>query len=156
NNVASTQTVTITVTGANDAPVVSADVSGDSGTALHAIAELPNTTNDSTDLDAASGSLAFNDVDLNDTHTFINSGPTFGWLDSGGQGLSLDGTQIGLLTSASSLTLTPHDSTGTGLGSVDFAYSAADSTFDFLAAGEKLTIAFDLALPDVNNVASTQ
>ena len=54
------------------------------------------------------------------------------------------------------LILTPHDSTGDGFGSVDFRYSAADSSFDFLAAGEKLTITYDITVTDEHNVASTQ
>ncbi len=151
-----TQNVAVTVTGTNDAPEVSVDASGVAGSRLHAINERTNVTGDSADLDSAGGSLAFRDVDLSDTHTIGNAQPAFGWLDSNGHPLSLTLNQQGALTSASSLTLTPHDSTGTGLGSVDFSYRAADNSFDFLAAGEKLTITYDISVTDEHNVASTE
>ena len=61
-----TQTVAVTVNGTNDAPEVAADVSGTNG--LHAITEQDGVTG-STGLHSASGSLAFRDVDLSDTHT---------------------------------------------------------------------------------------
>jgi VCBS repeat-containing protein len=51
--------------------------------------------------------------------------------------------------------LTLNDSTGTGLGSIDFNYSAADGAFDFLAANEKLTITYDITVTD-GNTFSTQ
>ena len=61
-----------------------------------------------------------------------------------------------MLTTASALTLTLDDSTGTALGSVDFSYSAADKSFDFLAAGETLTITYDVTVTDEHNAASTR
>ena len=148
-----TQPVTITVNGANDAPSVAADVSGTAG--LHAITERLNTAGASTP-DTADGSLAFADVDLSDTHTVVNSKPAFSWSAANGNPLSLTLAQQGLLTVASALTLTLHDSTATGAGSVDFHYSAADSAFDFLAAGEKLTVTYDITVSDEHNVTSTK
>jgi len=151
-----TKPITVTVTGTNDTPEVSADVSGAGGTGSHVIAERPDATADSIDADTATGSLVFRDVDLSDTHRFDNSAPVFGWLDSNGDALSLSLVQQGVLTVASSLTLTPYDSTGTGLGSVDFSYSAADSSFDFLAAGETLTITYEITVTDEHDEASIQ
>jgi VCBS repeat-containing protein len=148
-----TQTVAVTVNGSNDAPEVAADVSGAGG--LHAITEQEGVTG-SVERDSASGSVAFRDVDLSDTHTFGSSKPAFAWLDSNGDPLTLNATLEGVLRAASAFTLTPHDSTGTGLGSVDFSYSAADSSFDFLAAGEKLTITYDITVTDEHGAASTR
>lgn len=148
-----TEHVALTITGSNDAPEVAVDVSGAAGTALHGIAERTNVTG-STDYDTAAGSLAFRDVDLSDTHTFASSEPAFGWQNSAGLSLTL--AQMGSLTAASALTLTPHDSTGSGLGSVDFSYSALDSTFDFLAVGEKLTVTYEITVTDEHDVASTR
>jgi VCBS repeat-containing protein len=150
-----TKNVVVTVHGSNDAPEVAVDVSGNAGTALHAIAEKTGVTG-STVHDTAAGSLAFQDVDLSDTHTAVNSKAAFGWLDSTGHTLSLTLSQIDVLTSASALTLALHDSTGTGLGSVGFSYSAVDSAFDFLAAGEKLTVTYDITVADEHGVASTR
>ncbi|XIA66137.1 VCBS domain-containing protein [Bradyrhizobium sp. TZ2] len=107
-------------------------------------------------LDQAGGSLTFRDVDLSDTHTYGNSNPAFAWLDANGAPLTLTLAQKGALTAASVFILTPHDSTGTGFGSVDFHYGAADTSFDFLAVGEKLTITYDITVTDQHNVASTQ
>ena len=53
-----TATVTVTIDGANDAPVLAADTSGPNGTALHAITERTGETRDTTDIDSASGSLS--------------------------------------------------------------------------------------------------
>ncbi|WP_249150818.1 VCBS domain-containing protein [Bradyrhizobium sp. JYMT SZCCT0180] len=155
-----TQEVVITVHGSNDAPEVAADVSGDAGTALHAIAEeveeagVPGEPT----VHTATGSLAFRDVDLSDTHSAVSSKPAFAWHDSSGHTLSLSGNLEGMLTAASALTLTLplNDSVGTGLGSVDFSYSAVDSVFDFLAHGETLTVTYDITVSDEHDVASTQ
>lgn len=150
-----TQPVTITITGSNDAPAVAADISGAAGSSLHAIQERPNTANDASP-DTADGVLAFTDVDLSDTHTVGQSKPAFGWLDAHGNPLTLSMTQQGALTAASALTLTPHDSAATGFGSVDFHYSAADKSFDFLAADQTLTITYDITVFDQHHVASSQ
>jgi len=151
-----TQPVTITITGSNDAPVVAADVSGALGTGLHGITERVGTTGDSADNDTTGGSLAFSDVDLSDTHTDSQAAPVFHWSDANHNPLTLTPSQESALTAASHLALTLHDSTTTGHGSVDFAYSAADSSFDFLAAGETLTITYDVAVTDNNHVSSTK
>ena len=146
-----TATVTVTIDGSNDAPVLAADTSGANGTGLHAIAERAGETGDTADTDSASGTLSFTDVDLNDTHTATEGSPTYVW--SGG---SLTTAQVDALTSAGTLALTETDSTHTGAGAVDFTYSAADSTFDFLAAGETLTVTYDITVTDKSGVSSSQ
>ena len=133
-----TQPVTITVTGTNDSPTITAG----STTATGAITELAATTGSSAS-DSSSGSVAFADPDLADHHSVTPSGPTFAW--SGG---SLSAGKITALTNASTLQLTETDSTGTGSGSVAWNYSAADKTFDFLAAGQTLTITYALTISD--------
>ena len=148
-----TQDVVVTVTGSNDAPELAADVSGDHG--LHAITERENATNDPCN-DTAEGSLTFRDVDLSDTHTVSSSAPVFAWLDSNGHPLPLTLSQTCVLTAASTFTLTPHDSTGTGYGSIDFSYSASDHYFDFLAEGETLTITYEVTVTDEHQMTSTQ
>ena len=64
--------VTVTIHGTNDAPAVAADVSGPDSSNLHATIEVADTTGDTVTADTASGSLAFTDVDLTDTHTVGN------------------------------------------------------------------------------------
>ena len=60
------------------------------------------------------------------------------------------------MTSAGTLALTETDSTHTGTGSVGFTYSAADSTFDFLAAGQTLTVTYDITVTDKSGVSSSE
>src|SRR5439155_774452 len=136
----STKPVTITVAGSNDAPVLAADASGPHGIITG-----------STSLDSTSGTLTFTDVDLTDTHQASASAPTFVW--SGG---TLTAAQQAALTAASTLTLSESDSTGSGSGSVGFTFSAADSAFDFLAAGQTLTVTYNVTVTDNNGVSSTQ
>src|SRR5262249_14128592 len=140
-----TQPVTITVTGTNDAPVLAADASGP-----HTITEAPNITGSSSP-DTSFGTLTFTDVDLDDHHTVSASAPAFAW--SGG---TLTAAQKAALAAASTLTLSQPDSTGSGAGSIAFGYSAADKTFDFLAAGQTLTITYQVTVTDNNGVSSAQ
>src|SRR5205814_249391 len=113
----------------NDAPVLAADT-----VASHAITELAGTGNATAD--TTSGSLSFTDVDLTNAHTASSTVSTATW--SGGTTLP-----SGLASTLSSaLTTGVTDSTGSGAGSVGFSFSAADSTFDFLAAGETLTVVY--------------
>src|SRR6202035_1847367 len=41
-------------------------------------------------------------------------------------------------------------------GSVGFSYSAPDSSFDFLAAGQTLTVRYTVTVTDNSNVSSSQ
>jgi VCBS repeat-containing protein len=140
----STQPVAITVFGTNDAPNLAVDVSG-----LHQTTELIDTTG-ALSLDQTSGTLAFADADLQDTHTVNKSLVSAIW--SGGA--TLPAGLATVLDGALSTTL--HDSTGLGSGSIDFTFSAADSNFDFLAVGETLTVTYNIAVTDNNHVSSVQ
>jgi VCBS repeat-containing protein len=140
------QLVTVTVTGTNDVPTI---VAG-STVATGAITELVNKTG-STDQDQVSGTIAFKDVDLNDTHTVSQAAPGFTW--SGG---ALTDAQKAALTAASTLTLVKTDSTGTGTGSVAWTYKVADSAIDFLAQGETLTVTFNVTVTDNHGGSITQ
>ncbi|KRQ08298.1 beta strand repeat-containing protein [Bradyrhizobium manausense] len=140
------QNVVVTVTGTNDQPTI---VAG-STIATGAFSEASNTTG-STSTDSASGSIGFADVDLSDAHTVSQAAPTFSW--SGG---TLSAGQISALTSASTLALTKTDSTGTGSGSVAWTYSAQDKTFDFLAAGQTLTVTYAVAVEDGHGGTTSQ
>ena len=99
------------------------------------INEVPGQTGDPV-IDSTTGStgLSFGTATLN--------GPTFVW----SKGSLTDG-QKGDLTAASTLTLSDSG------GSVGFTYSAADHTFDFLAAGETLTVTYDVTVGGVTKSA---
>ncbi len=142
-----TQQAIVTVFGTQDKPKLVADASGP-----HTTAELPNDKNDSALDHTAPGTLTFTDVDLNDTHTVSSSLVSAAWSAGGSlpSGLST--------TLATSLSLTLHDSTPsqTGVGSIDFTFSAADKNFDFLADGETLTVTYNVTVTDNFGASSTQ
>ncbi len=145
-NVTSTQPITVTITGTEDAPVLAADVSGP-----HTTTEIVDDKNDSTLDQTAPGTLTFTDVDLTDTHTVSNSLFSATW-SSGGTLPSGLSTVLGTALA----TTVSHDSMGSGAGSVGFTFSAADKNFDFLAQGETLTVVYDVTIKDSQNVTSTQ
>ena len=130
-----TRPVTITIIGTNDAPVLAADASGP-----HTVTEGLNTT----------GTFVFTDVDLTDHHTVSTSVTSATW--SGGATLP-SGVAAAL---AGALSATASDGTGPGSGSVAVTFSAADSAFDFLAAGQTLTLTYNVTLTDNNGVSSSQ
>jgi VCBS repeat-containing protein len=136
----STQTVSVVLTGANDPVAIS------SGPESASLSEMANTTGSSA-LDTTSpsptGTLAFTDVDLSDAHTVsvaLNSAvysvdPTFLPPDT------LNDLQTALSTAL-------HDSTGSGLGGIDWTFSIPDKDLDFLGNGETLTVTYDVTVMD--------
>ena len=55
---------------------------------------------------------------------------------------------------AAALTTTLHDSTGTGTGSVDWNFNIADHDLDFLAAGQTLTVNYNVKVSDASTNAN--
>jgi VCBS repeat-containing protein len=134
-----TQTVSVVVTGANDAVVVT------SGPESASLSEMANTTG-SPALDTTSpdptGTLTFGDVDLTDSHSISVAVDSAVW--SGGDAIPF-GTFTDLQTA---LTTTLHDSTGSGTGGVDWTFAIQDKDLDFLAAGETLTVTYNVTVAD--------
>src|SRR5947209_4994245 len=95
-----TQTVTVTVTGTNDAVVIT------SGPDSGSVDELADTTASSTS-DSTTGTLAFSDVDLSDSHTVQVSLDSAVWSEGP---LSLSAQQQADLNAALATSL--HDATG--------------------------------------------
>ncbi len=132
----STQTVTVTVMGANDVPVIT------SGPEAATVAEQPNTIGSSAP-DTASSTLAFSDPDLSDSHQVSVSLDSAVW--------SEDSSFVPLSTLTdlqSALTTVLHDSTGHGIGSIDWTFSIADKDLDFLSPGQTLTATYDVMVSD--------
>jgi VCBS repeat-containing protein len=136
-----TQDVTITILGDNHPVVIT------SGPEFASVAELPNTTG-STAIDTTAtvpaGTLNFSDPDTNDTHTVAVSIASDTW--SGGSHIPA-ATQADLLPA---LTTVLHDSTGTGTGSIDWNFGIADKDLDFIAAGETLTVNYNVQVSDAS------
>ena len=145
----STKPVTMTITGTNDAPVV-APARPPRRARSPSWPARPAATSR---LDSASGTLAFTDVDLTNTHSVSQRGPA-----------SVGRAAHAECRSAAALTTARHagasdlktDSTGSGSGSVGFTFSAADSNFDFLAEGQTLTVTYNVTVKDSSNATSTQ
>lgn len=137
------QTVTITMNGANDLPLIT------SGPESAAVSELPN-TGGSTALDTtATQTLNFTDPDLNDTHSVSVALNSVVWSADG----SIPFQTFSDLFTALATTL--HDSTGTGAGGIDWSFAIQDRDLDFLSDGETLTVTYDVTVADAA-ASSTQ
>lgn len=133
-------TVTITVTGSNDAPLIQVvDVFGDitEGAVL-----------------ADTGSLGFTDVDLSNrpVATFVAASVT-AMAQNGADALALSPAQIAAINAAFSLTNAPAN---TNNGTVIWDYAIAEASLDFLGAGETVTATFAVTVTDDNLATATQ
>ena len=134
-----TQTVSVVITGANDPVTIT------SGPESASLAEQAGVTGSSS-LDATSpvptGTLAFTDVDLGDSH-FVGVSINSAFWSTGGfiPDSTLADLQAALIT-------TLHDSTGTGAGGIDWSFAIQDKDLDFLSVGETLTITYDVTVSD--------
>jgi VCBS repeat-containing protein len=129
-----TQTVTVTVTGTNDRPVIE-------GTSIlaDAITEQTGTTGSITPL-TATGEIALSDVDLTDTHTTNQTFVSAVW--SGGADQPFDPGQLLI------------EAVDQAAGTARWTYTVADNALDFLAAGETLTIIYDVIVRDSSATAT--
>ena len=147
HGVSTTRPVTIIVTGTNDTPAITSE------TQAGAITELSNTPppnpTGSTAFDTATGTVTFTDVDLNDHHVVSVTGVATSGVTSGLPG---DSNVLGWL-SLGELT----DSTGSGTGGSDtWTFSAQDGNFDYLAAGETVTLTYTVQVDDGHGGMVTQ
>ena len=143
NNETSFRTITITVTGTNDAPTVVA--SGG------AITELIGTGNTATDI--ATGTVTFADVDLTDrpvVSAALSVSDPFRYFDADGHDVTatLTPEQLAAII-AVEVPLTVVQTAGNSHdGSATWTYSIADSAFDFIAEGETLTLNYVASVDD--------
>nr|WP_283813808.1 VCBS domain-containing protein [Bradyrhizobium niftali] len=126
------QTVTMTIVGTNDAPVITS--AAQSGLATEwadlSAAEVANSPH------TAFGAVAFTDVDTLDSHTasFAPQG----------------GGYLGTFT----LDTTNHD-TGNG-GAIGWSFSVSDGAIDYLQAGQTLTQKYDVTISDGHGGTAVQ
>src|ERR1043165_5907429 len=130
------------------AAVVNHPVSFTSGPVAGSVGELADTTGSSTTDSTPVPSLTFLDPDVGDTHTVHVTVGSETW--SGGS--TIPAATVAGLGTALSTTLT--DSTGAGTGTIDSTFSIADSNLDFLAAGETLTVVYNVQVSDVTTSAT--
>jgi len=139
------QDVTVTILGTNHPVVIT------SGAESTSVTELADTTGSAaidTTTTTPAGTLAFTDADAADTHTVTATLGSTSW--SGGPGIPA-ATQADL---AAAITTTLHDSTGSGSGTVDWDFGLPDQDFDFLAAGETLTVNYNIKVSDASTSAT--
>jgi VCBS repeat-containing protein len=139
---ATTQDIVISIEGVNDAPVIDS-------IATRQVNELADTTGSSA-LDTVAVQATFNDADLNDTgHT----GAVVSVAASGATaGLALSSAALLALLAPGAVT----KQAGTSQGTASYVFSAPDKTFDYLKAGQKLTLTYTIAVDDHDGGVSTQ
>ncbi|WP_202969915.1 beta strand repeat-containing protein, partial [Endozoicomonas atrinae] len=121
------QQVTVTITGTNDVPTITAatDVTG-------AVTEIVDGgTGENTDTLSDSGSFTIADVDLTDVQTVSVTSDTTGYLGSFTPTVS-------------------NNTTGDGTGQVDWTFTVPDADIDDLAAGQVLTQTYTITVNDGN------
>ena len=134
-----TRTVSVTVTGANDAPVV---VTPDSTRSFG---------EDAAPTLSASGLGAFTDVDLADSHaiTAALQGATLS------SGAALSTALAGVLGNALTATLT-QAAQGSGSGTYQWDFALASSAVQMLASGETLTATYQVTVRDNHGGQASQ
>ncbi|MEA2859065.1 MAG: hypothetical protein QOC72_1104 [Methylobacteriaceae bacterium] len=140
-----TQTVTITVLGTNDPPVIT---SGPESASLTELADTTGSVTLDTTNPVPTGTLNFTDGDTGDTHTVSTNLASAVW--SGGASVP----SSTLAAAQTALATTLNDSAGTGSGSVDWTFGIADNQLDFLAEGETLTLTYGVGVSDASETAS--
>ncbi|MGJ5175739.1 VCBS domain-containing protein [Bradyrhizobium oligotrophicum] len=139
--------ITITVTGTNDKPEITA--------AVHSIAFEGGTSvpgGPLTSDDPTSGTLTFKDVDLTDTH-IVSAKLTSAVLEGGG---NLPPAPLALFEQALTASLAS-DSTGSGTGKINWSFGNLPVyVADFIPAGQTLTLTYTVTLTDSQGATSTQ
>ncbi|MBT9312860.1 VCBS domain-containing protein, partial [Leptothoe kymatousa] len=132
-NTKSTQTVTITINGTNDEPVI------DTAVATGTVTEIADgATGENVDALTATGNITFSDVDIADNHSIA---------------VTPDG---GNATNLGALTVNPVNINSGDGKAFDWTFSVNDGDVDYLAAGETLTQVYTVTVTDTANTTATQ
>ena len=137
NGTLSVGTLTVVITGTNDAPVITV-AAGDHD------AETLNETNSPL---STHGTLTVSDVDTHDTVTALVTGVTLG----GATG-SLHATDV---LNMLSLGVNPVIDSSHTSGAINWAFNSTPQAFDYLAAGEHLTLTYAIKADDGNGGTTT-
>ncbi|XZE19693.1 VCBS domain-containing protein [Pirellulaceae bacterium SH449] len=135
-----TQDITVTITGTNDAPVISIGGSDSAGDSL---------TVDGGTL-TTEGTLSVADLDRSDSVTatvtnFSKSGNT--------AGLALSDTELEALLSLVDTSIISNTQQS---GTIEWVFDSDGYTFGYLGAGESLTLVYTITATDSQNVSATQ
>ncbi|MDF1739370.1 MAG: VCBS domain-containing protein, partial [Verrucomicrobiales bacterium] len=134
-----TQKVVVTLTGANDSPVITSPAQ--TGTVTETVDNVGGVDPDPA---PATGTIAFDDTDLSDTHTVeILPGASV----TGGTA-TLTAAQEAALLDNLSLGAVQNDTPADGSGKVDWSYTVPNSEIDFLSAGETVEVTHTVVVSD--------
>jgi hypothetical protein len=146
DNLATLSTFTITITGTNDAPVIS--------TGPQTVAFSGGITTPGGDLSTnvpTQGTLAFTDVDLTDTHTVATKLTGISLV-----GAAVPPAPLAIFENALSVSIAT-DSTGTGNGTINWQLADLPVYLaDFIPDGETLTLTYTVTLTDSQSASTTQ
>ncbi|MBV8924702.1 MAG: VCBS domain-containing protein, partial [Bradyrhizobium sp.] len=142
--------ITITITGSNDAPVITTSPQSitftPAGTkTVGGDLQTPNPT---------SGTLTFTDVDLTDTHT-VSAKLTGVVMSNGG---TLPPLPEGVFENALTASILPgNDSTGTGAGTINWQLAPLQTYLaDFIPSGATVTLTYTVTVTDSQGATATQ
>lgn len=148
------ETVKVTVTGTNDAPVLSADVG------VHAIVQQGGFSTSHALQDVACGSLQFTDVDLTDTHQasvclIADKVVCPDGVVPAATLLALHTAMTAQIAAGISNGVGDPDSTGSGAGTLKWDFAIPDHLLDFLRDGQTLTLTYDITVTDYHDGVAT-
>ncbi len=134
-----TQQVTITITGANDAPIISIGGSDSAAASLGVTGSTLSTA----------GSLSVADIDRTDVVTaavtsFAKSGDFMG--------LTLNDTQLEALMGLNANVISNTQQSGT----INWTFDSAGYAFDYLGAGQSITLTYTITTTDSQGATDTQ
>jgi hypothetical protein len=110
---------------------------------LAAFGEAPNTTHSGTP-DLTFGTITFNDINVGDRPTVSTSFDHYTYTDAHGHDVTttLNALQLADVKATEANLVVVQGPNNTNAGEAGWAYTVPDSAFDFLAAGEKLTLTY--------------
>ncbi|MEZ6135353.1 MAG: VCBS domain-containing protein [Pirellulaceae bacterium] len=134
-----TQDVAITITGSNDAPVITVEV-GDS--AAETLAETDTTL-------TSTGTLTVSDTNLSDTVTSTVTGVVVSGTTTG---LASNNAALLAMLSSTANVLDNSETTNT----LTWDFNSGSEAFDYLASGESLTLTYTIEVADSQGASDTQ
>jgi T1SS-143 domain-containing protein len=144
NNAIADEQITVTFTGANDAPVFTPD-----STTTGTITEQAGVTGSGTLDTTTPGVIHFTDADFSDTHSVTTASFVTATLSGGGTVPMSD------LLNALHVAETG-DSQNGATGTVTWTASIVDSALDFLSEGETMTATYNVTLSDTHTTQNEQ
>ncbi len=146
-----TETVTITITGTNDLPVIGAgDFGGVTVEDTATVADNPNTLAVETGAFLTdTGTFAFTDADLTDTHAVTAALNTITWTNPGGTLAVMPSATQTALAGALKVDVT-NAATGDGAGVITWSFALDNALAQFIAKDEVVTITYDVTVTDGN------